>query len=198
MLPDKHLFGKHQSRRGSWGIGQEMYSVFQLKFSLSSLYRNPLACNSSGLTIIKQVWQQLSGGIERENPFTKWQSGGIDARDEKNRWVDGGSQSGKAPESEQQYAALPSPGTNMHTNLFCAQSRKPAHPSPSIFLRSAALNTRHAILHLAVISGYVDAASVWEATHCRVISLTHYTVLSKLLCQSSGYTSVKTETVGVT
>lgn len=70
MLPDKHLFGKHQSRRGSWGIGQEMYSVFQLKFSLSSLYRNPLACNSSGLTIIKQVWQQLSGGIERENPFT--------------------------------------------------------------------------------------------------------------------------------
>lgn len=139
MLPDKHLFGKHQSRRGSWGIGQEMYSVFQLKFSLSSLYRNPLACNSSGLTIIKQVWQQLSGGIERENPFTKWQSGGIDARDEKNRWVDGGSQNGKAPESEQQYAALPSPGTNMHTNLFCAQSRKPAHPSPSIFLRSAAL-----------------------------------------------------------
>lgn len=27
--------------------------------------------------------QQLSGGTERENPFTQWQSGGIDVRDEK-------------------------------------------------------------------------------------------------------------------
>lgn len=169
---DKHLFGKCWGpNKGDKEVGgpvRKFVHFFHWSI-LSSSYWNPLACKNAVPTIMKQGWQQLSGDIERENPFTQWQSGSIDVRDfkKKNRWEAGGSQNGKPLESEQQYASLPSLGTNtqtpLHIHWICTQAFMHAYICPlhrAICLKFLSLiskicciksHTHHTICHRAAI-----------------------------------------------
>lgn len=124
-----------------------MYSVFPLKFSpppVQSVWK------SARLTIIKQVWQQLSGGESSRKTLSLTDS--PEELTQEMKKTDGRMglpRHGKAPVSESQYASLPSSGTNTSLLTEPHLSKIPL----TAISKSAALNQRRTICHRAAASG---------------------------------------------